>query len=909
MRCLSSLLLLCAAAVCGPAIAAPPPTRGAPAPPVSRPKVELEFVAPDGLAGRLVVEAPSLRPPPPHGAVKGRVVGVPADPPGGRADFVRGDELHWLPLPDGRVAAHFGLRSAGAQALRLAVVSGTGAATLRVRGATRGEPVRGPVAVGSSPTWTPLTRGDAVEVEVIADRPDATLRVTQLVHYGDGPRRRPRSKGIGDAGACQVDRACTTLSEFGLGASRASVMVEFISDGYGYVCSGVVTITRNATFVPYVLTSSVCIESAAEAATVEIWWFFDAPFCRAGFASGEVVQSGGSTLLVRDPEQGFSFIVLATDVPDGAWFSGWDPAGPQVGQTVHAFHHPEGDLKKVNIGAVSTRDAFAEVRFSTGVNEPGSVGSGLFRDQAYLVGLEWGGYSECADPTAPDYYANFNGIYTALADYFEDRVTPSPARATNYSDIWWNPNESGWGLTLADHETQMFGVWYTYDAGGRPTWYSIPGGTFRENRRYFDGDLYISTGPSYTTAFDPRLVTTTRAGTARLDFAPPGVAPGRALYTYTVGAVTHTKEIERVPFGDAAPDWGNDYTDIYWDSTQSGWGLALAQHGANVFGVWYTYDTNGAPLFAFVPGGRFTTPYDFVGDLYTSTGPHFATQPFDPSRVRVTLSGDATLTFEPPPAAAARKAFFPKRGTFRPRLRGYVQQKTIAQVPFGNAAPAVAAPPLTFLVTVRLAGTGAGVVTSNPAGIVCPGAACAASFPNGTLVTLTAAPNSVSVFGGFTGTCSTPQTVCTLRATAPITVTATFNAASGPPDPGQPRNCTGTYTAHVNVAGICNSANTLTANGTMTINGINYSAPGPFATTVAIGNAPVNVAGAPDNCALVRQNVVVPFNGTHNGTLGNATFAVGDANFTTQFTIGAQNTVMGTFTSDLGDTGQFTCTY
>ena len=30
--------------------------------------------------------------------------------------------------------------------------------------------------------------------------------------------------------------------------------------------------------------------------------------------------------------------------------------------------------------------------------------------------------------------------------------------STNYSDIWWNPNESGWGLTIADHETHIFAV-------------------------------------------------------------------------------------------------------------------------------------------------------------------------------------------------------------------------------------------------------------------------------------------------------------------------------------------------------------------------------------------------------------------------------------------------------------------
>ena len=41
-----------------------------------------------------------------------------------------------------------------------------------------------------------------------------------------------------------------------------------------------------------------------------------------------------------------------------------------------------------------------------------------------------------------------------------------PVASQNHSDIWWNPAESGWGITIADHETQLFAVWYTYRADG-----------------------------------------------------------------------------------------------------------------------------------------------------------------------------------------------------------------------------------------------------------------------------------------------------------------------------------------------------------------------------------------------------------------------------------------------------------
>ena len=136
-----------------------------------------------------------------------------------------------------------------------------------------------------------------------------------------------------------------------------------------------------------------------------------------------------------------------------------------------------------------------------------------------------------------------------------------PADAQNYSDIWWNPNESGWGITLADHQTQLFGVWYTYGADGKPTWFVIPGGTFSLGKRLFTGDMYQTTGPAYNVPFDSSQVVATKVGTASFDFAPPGLAPGIALYSYTIGSLTQTKQIQRQPFGSAPPSWGTDYTE------------------------------------------------------------------------------------------------------------------------------------------------------------------------------------------------------------------------------------------------------------------------------------------------------------------------------------------------------------
>jgi peptidoglycan hydrolase-like protein with peptidoglycan-binding domain len=78
----------------------------------------------------------------------------------------------------------------------------------------------------------------------------------------------------------------------------------------------------------------------------------------------------------------------------------------------------------------------------------------------------------------------------------------------------------------------------------------------------------------------------------------------------------------------------------------------------------------------------------------------------------------------------------------------------------------------TYALTVTKAGPGSGSITSTPAGIAC-GPTCSATFPSGTMVTLTAFATD-GFFNGWSGSGCSGLGTCTVTMDAAKAVTATF---------------------------------------------------------------------------------------------------------------------------------------
>src|SRR5688572_13247338 len=115
------------------------------------------------------------------------------------------------------------------------------------------------------------------------------------------------------------------------------------------------------------------------------------------------------------------------------------------------------------------------------------------------------------------------------------------------TSLWWNPNESGWGLNLNQQGGLMFGTLFTYDASRAPLWLVMPAGTLQADGVTFTGDLYRTTGPAFNanpfTPIGPANIT--RVGSMTVSFSQ---ANAGAL-TYTVNGIEVKKSIQRQVYG------------------------------------------------------------------------------------------------------------------------------------------------------------------------------------------------------------------------------------------------------------------------------------------------------------------------------------------------------------------------
>lgn len=124
---------------------------------------------------------------------------------------------------------------------------------------------------------------------------------------------------------------------------------------------------------------------------------------------------------------------------------------------------------------------------------------------------------------------------------------PPPHPIANYTGLWWDRSEAGWGLSLHQGRAyDLFGALFVYGASGAPEWYTLQSGQWQSSTRWA-GDVLRSSGPPWVSAtFDAALVAHADVGNVVLDFTMLPGSEDKARLSLTIAGTTVVKTIERI---------------------------------------------------------------------------------------------------------------------------------------------------------------------------------------------------------------------------------------------------------------------------------------------------------------------------------------------------------------------------
>ena len=148
----------------------------------------------------------------------------------------------------------------------------------------------------------------------------------------------------------------------------------------------------------------------------------------------------------------------------------------------------------------------------------------------------------------------FNGNSTATLQYtingvsgqksIQRQVFGSGTSPLSVGDMWWGgAAQDGWGLNIVQQAGILFGVWYTYGADGKTSWYVLPTGTW--NGTTYAGTFYSTTGSPWLGAvYNPARLVATAMGTMSLNFSTASSAT--FSYNFTSGPFAGTSQSKAI---------------------------------------------------------------------------------------------------------------------------------------------------------------------------------------------------------------------------------------------------------------------------------------------------------------------------------------------------------------------------
>lgn len=250
-----------------------------------------------------------------------------------------------------------------------------------------------------------------------------------------------------------------------------------------------------------------------------------------------------------------------------------------------------------------------------------------------------------AGVTTLSYICAVTGINTAGSSALSSATVTNPDAAGQYTGLWWNPNESGWGMSITQHGNMIFAVPYTYDSTGQPTWFAMSSCPILTVGSC-TGDIYEVTGgssPAVSWNGAGKVVSSVGTGTLTFDDDNHG------RFAYILNGVSGSKSIERQYFSNGTPQFAIDYTDLWWNAGESGWGVALTQDHGMIFAAWYAYNDKGEAIWFIASSCPLSSNHSSgngcSGDLYQVTGGSPLTATWDGSNKAITKVGSVTFIF------------------------------------------------------------------------------------------------------------------------------------------------------------------------------------------------------------------------------------------------------------------------
>jgi hypothetical protein len=302
-----------------------------------------------------------------------------------------------------------------------------------------------------------------------------------------------------------------------------------------------------------------------------------------------------------------------------------EPLAPRPGQAYTVTASPMAGLYRLYDQDVTARviAGTASASLSPGSGNTGSSGSVAFQVTPdahvgdYDIEFDWRGRTQRLAMKAP---------------------------AAPWQDLWWaGAAENGWGMSIVQHRDLLFSVIYAYDGAGKPIWYVMPGGTWNSTRESFIGPLYRPHGTPFSAYDASKLAVGDPVGRAALTM----VDGGTLVLDYTIDGVAGRKTITRQPFGPQDPTpLPEGFGDMWWGgAAQNGWGIALLQQYRALFGVWFTYDAQGAPTWFVMPSGSWSDATTWQARLFRTTGSPWLGAAYDARAFKATDVGSLRIRF------------------------------------------------------------------------------------------------------------------------------------------------------------------------------------------------------------------------------------------------------------------------